>query len=153
MWAPYMNVKWVKKSMNGRWMKKRMRENSEWKFGWTNEIWKMLEWGMKARWMKMKMKDGWVVKHRWKLDEWNLCTKDLEMIDESWWMKKPEKKIDEQMMKDEWEIKSSTWMNEMKLLKPCRWKLHKWLIKGEWMKTFDERQWISLMNSWLIQLG
>jgi hypothetical protein len=149
-----MNVKYEWKN---QWMV------DEWKKGWekiVNEnldermkIWKMLEWGMKARWMKMKMKDGWVVKHRWKLDEWNLCTKDLEMIDESRWMKKPEKKIDEQMMKDEWEIKSSTWMNEMKLLKPCRWKLHKWLIKGEWMKTFDERQWISLMNSWLIQLG
>jgi hypothetical protein len=117
--------------------------------------------------VKSEWKNQWMV-DEWKKDEknceWKLCTRDLEMIDESRWMKKLEKKIDEQMMKDEWEIVSSTWlnemngwmkmwMNEMKLLKTCRWKLHKWLIKGEWMKTFDERQWISLMNSWLIQLG
>jgi hypothetical protein len=87
-------------------MKKIVNENlDEWM-----KIWKMLEWGMKAKWMKMKMKDGWVERHRWILDEWKLCTKDIEMLDESGWMKR---KIDGQMMKDEWEILSSTWMNEM----------------------------------------
>jgi hypothetical protein len=80
-----------------------------------------------------------------KVDEWKEKSMDKwwKMNGKSWavleWMK----------WMGEWKCGWMKW----KLLKTCRWKLHKWLIKGEWMKTFDERQWISLMNSWLIQLG
>lgn len=82
------------------------------------------------------MKDGWVEKHRWKLDEWKLCTKDIEMIDESRWMKKLEKKTDEQMMKDEWEswavLEWMKWMGEWN--ENC-WKLVDENYTNDWSKV------------------
>jgi len=82
------------------------------------------------------------------IDEWKLCMKDIEMIDESRWMKKLEKKIDEQMMKDEWEIMSSTWMNEMNGWMKM-WMNEMKTVENLWMKITQmiDQRWMN-ENFW-----